>query len=78
LVDLLALYRDVLTVQLGAQVPLVNANLNDQICELAEESTAAVTLNRLDAIAQTRVRIDSNVRDLMALEALAVVLRRKG
>ncbi|MFM5905747.1 MAG: DNA polymerase III subunit delta' [Micrococcales bacterium] len=77
LVDLLSLYRDALTIQLGAAVPLVNAELSDQIRELASESTSAVTLNRLDAIAQTRVRIDSNVKDLIALEALAAVLRRK-
>jgi DNA polymerase-3 subunit delta' len=77
LVDLLSLYRDALTKQLRANVPLVNADLESQIRELAEESTSAVTLSRLDAIAQTRLRIDSNVRDLIALEALASVLRRK-
>ncbi len=77
LVDLLSLYRDVLTVQLAAQVPLVNEDLRSGITELAQSSTSAETLKKLDAIAVARIRIDSNVRDLMALEALAVALRKK-
>ncbi len=77
LVDLLSLYRDVLTVQLAAQVPLVNEDLRLGITELAQSSTSAETLKKLDAIAVARIRIDSNVRDLMALEALAVALRKK-
>lgn len=77
LVDLLSLYRDVLTVQLAAQVPLVNEDLRAGITELALSSTSAETLKKLDAVAVARIRIDSNVRDLMALEALAVALRKK-
>jgi DNA polymerase-3 subunit delta' len=67
----------VLTVQLAAQVPLVNEDLRSGITELAQSSTSAETLKKLDAIAVARIRIDSNVRDLMALEALAVALRKK-
>lgn len=78
LVDLLSLYRDVLSLQLEAAVPLVNEELRNQIAELAASSTPAETIHRLEAIAEARVRIDSNVRDLMVLEALAVALRRKG
>ena len=77
LVDLLSLYRDVLSLQLEAGVALVNEDLRAGITELANTSKPAETIARLDSIAQARIRIDSNVRDLMVLEALAVDLRRK-
>jgi DNA polymerase-3 subunit delta' len=77
LVDLMSLYRDVLIVELGAQAELVNANLRSQILELAATSTASEVITKLEALAQARVRISSNVRDLMVLESLAVALRRK-
>ncbi|MFM7030350.1 MAG: DNA polymerase III subunit delta' [Micrococcales bacterium] len=76
LVDLLSLYRDVLTVQLGADVPLVTEDLRAGITELANQTTPAQTIEKLENIEIARKRIDSNVRDLIALEALAVSLRR--
>jgi DNA polymerase-3 subunit delta' len=77
LVDLLSLYRDVLTLQISANVSLVNEDLRGGITEVAGLSTAAETIHKLEAIAEARIRIDSNVRDLMVLESLAVQLRRK-
>lgn len=77
LVDLLSLYRDVLTVQLAANVPLVNQDLSTGISDLAANSSPAETLEKLESIAVARLRIDANVRDLLTLEALAVSLRRK-
>jgi DNA polymerase-3 subunit delta' len=77
LVDLLSLYRDVLSLQLEAGVALVNEDLRAGITELAYTSKPAETIARLDSIAQARIRIDSNVRDLMVLEALAIDLLRK-
>ncbi len=76
LVDLLSLYRDILTLQLGAGVPLVNAELQAGIADQAQATTAAQTLEKLESIATARARIDANVRDLLTLEALAVTLRR--
>lgn len=76
LVDLLSLYRDVLTVQLAAGVPLVNDDLRASITEVAGASTAQQTLEKLGSISLTRKRIDSNVQNLLALEAMAVSLRR--
>ena len=76
LVDLMSLYRDVLMVELGAEAELVNADLRSQIVELAATSTASEVITKLEALAQARVRISSNVRDLMVLESLAVALRR--
>jgi DNA polymerase-3 subunit delta' len=76
LVDLMSLYRDVLIVELGAEAELVNADLRSQIVELAATSTASEVITKLEALAEARVRISSNVRDLMVLESLAVALRR--
>jgi DNA polymerase III subunit delta' len=77
LVDLLALYRDVLTVQLQTGSSLVNEDLAQHIGELAAESTPAQTIARLDAIEKARTRILSNVQNQVALDALAVALRRR-
>ena len=77
LVDLLSLYRDVLTLQIAANVALVNEDLRNGIAEVASSTTPAETIHKLEAIAKARIRIDSNVRDLMVLESLAVQLRRK-
>jgi DNA polymerase-3 subunit delta' len=77
LVDLLSLYRDVLTLQISANVPLVNEDLRTGITEVATTTSPAETIHKLEAIAQARIRIDSNVRDLMVLESLGVQLRRK-
>jgi DNA polymerase-3 subunit delta' len=77
LVDLMSLYRDILTIQLGAEAELVNEDLRALLDEVASSSTAAQTLDRLDAMVQARNRISSNVRDLMVLESLAISLRRK-
>jgi DNA polymerase-3 subunit delta' len=64
-------------VELGAESDLVNADLRIQIQELAATSTASEVITKLEALAQARVRIGSNVRDLMVLESLAVALRKK-
>jgi DNA polymerase III subunit delta' len=77
LVDLMSLYRDVLTIQLGADAELVNEDLRPHLDDLASSTTAENTIAKLEAMAQARVRISSNVRDLMVLESLAIALRRK-
>jgi DNA polymerase-3 subunit delta' len=77
LVDLLSLYRDVLTIQLESNSPLINEDLKSQILSVAKNIKPEKAIEILDAIAQARIRIDSNVRDLMVLEALAVHLRQK-
>jgi DNA polymerase III subunit delta' len=75
LVDLLSLYRDVLVVQLGADVELVNAELADDVQRLARVSSPDVTVRRMDAIGVARERISANVAPLLAVEALMVELR---
>ena len=77
LVDLLSLYRDVLTVQISSASSLINEELRSSVEKIAENSTAAQSIHKLEAIALARKRIDANVRDLMVLESLAVSLRNK-
>ena len=75
LVDLLSLYRDVLVVQLGADVDVVNAELAAQVEQLARASPPELTVRRMDAIGTARERIAANVSPLLAVEALMVELR---
>ncbi|SDQ17468.1 DNA polymerase III subunit delta' [Quadrisphaera sp. DSM 44207] len=75
LVDLASLYRDVLVVQLGADVELVNAEARRDVERLAADTTPERTLRRLDAVRQARERIGANVNPLLAVEAMALELR---
>ena len=78
LIDLLSLYRDVLVVQLGARVELVNAQMADEVRRLAREGPPELTVQRMEAIGVARERIAANVAPLLAVEALMVTLRAAG
>ncbi|MBN9326323.1 MAG: DNA polymerase III subunit delta', partial [Cellulomonas sp.] len=78
MVDLLSLYRDVLVVQLGADVELVNSEHEALVRGLAADSTAEQTLRRMDAVGVARTRLAGNVAPLLAVEAMAVALRPQG
>jgi len=78
MLDLLSLYRDVLVVQLGAGVDLVNVEQARTIEGLARQSTPEQTLRRMDAVGQARTRLAGNVAPLLAVEAMAVALRPQG
>ncbi len=75
LVDLLSFYRDVLVVQFGADVALVNASATDTVRKVAAASTPEVTLHRLDAVNDARTRLGANAAPLLTVEAMAVALR---
>lgn len=76
LVDLAGFYRDVLALQAGAGVELVNEQMRDALDGLARSSTAEATLRRIDAVLGARTAIDANVAPLLAVEAMTVALRR--
>ncbi|GAA1848486.1 DNA polymerase III subunit delta' [Myceligenerans crystallogenes] len=78
MLDLLSLYRDVLVVQLGAGVDLVNTEHEGMVRSLATDSTPEQTIRRMDAVALARQRLDGNVAPLLACEAMAVALRPQG
>jgi DNA polymerase-3 subunit delta' len=75
LLDLAALYRDVLVVQLSADVELVNDDLSDLVGKLARGSRPAETLRRIEAVMACRTAVDENVNPLLAVEAMALALR---
>ena len=76
LLDLAAFYRDVLTVQLGAEVQLVNPDLATAIERLAQTSAPEATLRRIEAVLACREAVDLNVAPLLAVESMAVALHQ--
>ena len=75
LTDLLSFYRDVLIIQLGNAVELVNVELKSDLEEYAARSTPEATLARMDAINKARVRITTtNVAPLLVVESMATSL----
>ncbi|RXZ67111.1 DNA polymerase III subunit delta' [Agromyces albus] len=77
LVDLASLYRDILLIQLGADVELVNRELLERLQYAAASASPARTLATLDAIQSARDRIDGNVQPALALEAMLVSAIRR-
>jgi DNA polymerase-3 subunit delta' len=75
LIDLTAFYRDVLVLQLNADVGLVNADLHRSLVKVAETSTPAASLRRIEAVLKCREAIDANVAPLLAVERMSLTLR---
>lgn len=76
-VDLMGLYRDVLTIQLASNQSLINPDLESEIRQLAKDITQAQAIHAIEKIQQVRYRMDRNVKDSFLMDALAVSLRRK-
>ena len=74
LLDLAAFYRDVLMVQLGADVELANADRVEDVRRLAGSGSPESTLRRIEAIMRCRERLTLNVAPLLAVEELTVSL----
>ena len=72
LTEFTTFYRDVLTVQTGAGVPLINADVADLVQQVARRGQAAGTVQILDHILTTRTRLEGSVTPQLALEALLV------
>ncbi|MGI5493338.1 DNA polymerase III subunit delta' [Microtetraspora malaysiensis] len=75
LLDLVAYYRDVLAVQLGAGVELANEDRRREVETLAARSTPEDTLRRTEAIMICRERLAANVNPQIAVEAMTLALR---
>jgi len=75
LVDLAGFYRDVLVVQTGADVELVNDELRETITSVARSSSSESTVRRIMAVLHAREAIEVNVAPLLAVEAMTVALR---
>lgn len=74
LLDLAGFYRDVLVIQLGTPVDLVNPDLSSVAQRLAQASTPEATLRRIEAVLACREAVDLNVAPLLAVEAMALAL----
>jgi DNA polymerase-3 subunit delta' len=75
LLELAAFYRDVLMIQVGAEVELANGDHLDDLRKLARSSPEA-TLRRMEAVMRCRERVTQNVAPLLAVEELTVSLMR--
>jgi len=76
LLDLAAFYRDVLVIQLGAHADLglASAGHEDELRQLAADTTAESTVRRMEAIMTCRERLEVNVAPLLAVEELTLAL----
>ncbi len=70
LTDTESLYRDVLSIQLQTNSPLINSELAEEITSRATATEAQDSIAVLEALSLARKRLESNVRDLLVLEAL--------
>jgi DNA polymerase-3 subunit delta' len=77
LIDLMGLYRDVLSIQLGTGEPLINVDLVQEITKLANESSQSQSIHNIEEIEKVRKRLERNVNDSYLFDSLAVSFRRK-
>jgi DNA polymerase-3 subunit delta' len=75
LVDVLSVYRDVLVIQAGDPVDLVNEEMRTDLSRLARDLSPEEIVQRMEAVREARERIAANVAPLLAVEAMAVQLR---
>ncbi|GAB3654523.1 DNA polymerase III subunit delta' [Nocardioides korecus] len=76
LMDLISVYRDVLTLQLDTRVEMVNEELRGDVVALARQSTPEETLRRIEAVLEAREQmLEFNVPPLLALESMTVALQ---
>jgi DNA polymerase-3 subunit delta' len=74
LLDLAGFYRDVLAVQLGAEVELANAGHERDLRQIASGSAPEATVRNMEAIMKCRERLAASVAPLLAVEELTVAL----
>ncbi|HLP22602.1 MAG TPA: DNA polymerase III subunit delta' [Microbacteriaceae bacterium] len=77
LTDLSSVFRDVLLLQLGANIPLVNTEWIDALTLAAGRTRPGDTMNTLEAVFQARNSIHANAQPLLALEAMLLSAKRK-
>jgi DNA polymerase-3 subunit delta' len=76
LMDLVSVYRDVLTLQLGAHSEIVNEEIRDDLEKLAAGTTPESNLRRIDAVFVAREQmLEFKVPPMLALESLMTALR---
>ena len=76
LLDLLGLYRDVLLILSGSDVPLINAEMAAELGTLASSLTAAGVLQRMDAISHARDALAADGSEDLVLTTAVLALAR--
>jgi len=74
LLDLAGFYRDVLAIQLGADVELANEAQRAELGRLAAASGPEATVRRIEAIMKCRERLAVAVAPLLAVEEMTIAL----
>jgi DNA polymerase-3 subunit delta' len=74
-VDLIGLFRDVLAVQLDANVDLINEEMRPQVDQIAGASTLEQTVRRLEALEHERIVLFAGGSPRTVLEATIVQLK---
>jgi DNA polymerase-3 subunit delta' len=74
-VDLMALYRDVLSAQLASGATLINEDLAAEISDVARRTKPEDSLAKLEAIELARTRIGRNGSNSIVLDSLGVSLQ---
>jgi DNA polymerase III subunit delta' len=77
LLDLAAFYRDVLAVQLRAEVELASAGHEQEVADAARTTSPETTIRRIGAIMACRERLELSVAPLLAVEEMALALARR-
>jgi DNA polymerase III subunit delta' len=72
--DLAVFYRDVLMIQIGADVELANGDVVADLRRIAAASSPESTLRRLQAVMRCRDRLPLNVAPLLAVEEMTLSL----
>jgi len=75
LLDLAALYRDVLLLQSNSTDSLINQDMVEQINQMAATTSPVKTLGRIEAILKSRRNLAQNAAPLLLIEALMCELR---
>jgi DNA polymerase III subunit delta' len=78
LIELMSFYRDVLVVQTGGGVDLVNEESRREVESVAASGSPESTVRRIQAILDCREALEGSVAPLLALEALMIALARGG
>jgi DNA polymerase III subunit delta' len=76
LIDLMSFYRDVLVVQTGGAVDLVNEESRREVESVARAASPESTVRRIQSILECREALEASVAPLLALEALMIALAR--
>ena len=76
LMDLASVYRDAISLSMGAPTGLINEEMRGEVAELARASSPEGHLRRIDAIFAAREQmLEFNVPPLLALESMMLALR---